>query len=487
MNLQEKTTKGVRYTFAATVLSGLTQAAVLVVLARLLTPADYGLVAGALVIVTPIQNLAFMGLERAMVLQTAISPVTQKLMNYITIGLALITVFALLIVLEVLPLGSTFRLIAMSLAPLIILSAIGLTARTRLRREMEFGKLALADTIAQIVGFGALSILAALSGFGAWSLVFGYVAQAALHTSLCIALLGRKAPPQQDGSGPIKKIFLAAYRLSTISVLEMIYAQIPSFFVGAYFGAYALGQFSRGYALINLPVQLLVNSMSRVLFTSFVVVRDEQEKLRNGCRLLVEIAAAITLPLCFGMAAAASEVVAVLLGPQWDEAESMIPWLAVGTAAAMMAHLFAVMNEAVGRLREKFVIQAVTMIASVLAFWLATHVSLHACAASYAFGGMIFLFGQLMLSARVLKNDLLTIIIWLMPGTLCALALTAYIFGIRMLFLNSLPLQILLGLEIFGCGAILALLYGVFFPRLLREIVLLAGLGNWVKRWQGKQ
>ncbi len=485
MNLREKTLKGVRFTFVATVISGLTQAVILIVLARLLTPVDYGLVAGALVIVTPVQNLLFMGIERAMVLQADINLRMANLMGWITTGLSLITCIAMLITLMVVPMDLNFRFVVMGLAPLLILSAIGLSARTQIRRAMEFGKLAIADVVAQVIGFGAFSIIAALCGFGVWSLVFGYIAQAALHAGLCIGLHRRAMLEQHADRGALKPIFLAAYRLSKISVLEMVHGQMPSFFVGGYLGAPALGQFNRSYALINLPVQLLVNSMSRVLFTSFIIVRDDQEKLRNGCRLLVEIAAAVTLPLCFGMAVAAPEVVAVLLGPQWHEAASLMPWLAVGTAATMMAHLFAVMNEAVGRLQEKFVIQAATTAVAVLAFFLAVQVGLQACAAAYAFGGAVFLVGQLILSARVLKVDLWTIAAWLAPGGLCALAVTVYVFGIRM-FVSSLSSQILLGLEVAGCGTILLLVYGIFFPRLMREIALLSGLGKWIGHWQGR-
>src|SRR5262249_24073081 len=162
-----------RFTLAATVLSGLTQALALVVLGRLLTPTDYGLVAGALVIISLVQNVLFMGIERAMILQATMSCRTSSLMGWLAIGLSLITCGVLAIVLLCAPMNSNFRAVVMSLTPMIIMWAIGLSARTRIRRAMEFGKLAIADTVAQVIGFGALSILAAFAGYGAWSLVFG--------------------------------------------------------------------------------------------------------------------------------------------------------------------------------------------------------------------------------------------------------------------------------------------------------------------------
>ena len=104
-------------------------------------------------------------------------------------------------------------------------------------------------------------------------------------------------------------------------------------------------------------------------------------------------------------------------------------WLSVGTAAAMISHLFAAMNEAVGRFEEKFIIQALTTAISILAFSFAVHFGLEACAAAYAFGWVVFLVGQLVLSVRVLMVDLWTIAAWLAPGGLCALAINVYVFG----------------------------------------------------------
>lgn len=476
MSLRAATTRSVRTTFAAMIVSGIMQAITLVVLARLLTPADYGLVAGALIVLTIVQRLIFGNIESAIVLQSEMSQGKWQSMFWVQFPIALTLAIAAACAALLLPIGTDFRFIALTMIPVLMISGLAFVARAKLRSDMAFGRLASIDLVAQNIGLGLVSIVAAIFGFGAMSLVLGYIAQAGLQIIGLYYYAGLDTGRGVNRSS-MRPVFKTAAKLLSTSVLEVLHGQISPAFVGTFLGAQALGQYNRALSLIRLPVELVSTSMSRVLYSTFKIVRDEPAKLLLGCRTLIQTATAVTLPLCLGMAGASHELVKVILGDQWMSTSEIIPWIALGSALSTTGHLLAVMNEAVGQLGAKFAIQAITTITTALAFIVAVQHGLIGCAIAYAFAGTVFLSGQLLLSARVLKRSPIILIGWAMPSICCSVLILVSVLLVRYFFDQLSPIW-LLTLEVATCGIELALFYPIFFPQLFNQMMELSGLDN---------
>ena len=476
MTLERRLAGGVRVNLIANIATFGAQAAMMAVLARLLHPSEYGVVAAALIIVKPVQQILFNGLEQSAVLQTEMPPRATTTLFWMSAVFAVGGVAILMVIAQLLPIPHDLQSATMGLSFVLLGPALAIAPRVMLRRQMAFGKLAIVETAATVIGFGAVSIGCALAGLGAMSLVYGYVGQTLVRAAGCFAY----CPGCVDGwvfdFPAVRPTVSMGARITSVSLLEIIQAQLPSSFIAAYFGAAPLGQFSQSLSLIATPIQLISQSMTKVASTSFRIVRSDVAQLRQSCGSLMATASAITVPICFGMAATAGPLVLVVLGPQWAPASRIAPWLAIGAACRVLAHVLAVMNEAAWRLNEKFLIQVVTIVATVGAFLFAVHGGLRECAQAYSFASFVYLAGQAILSARILRTGAVEMIGWIVPACVCSALIYLGVLILNTVCAVSSP-YLQLGLDMAFCGAILTGLYAICFPRLRRDFLLLAGFG----------
>src|SRR5258707_999029 len=179
MQLREKTIRGVRATLLGTVGGALMQMGILVALARLLTPVDYGTFAAANIVLLPLQALILSTTERAVIIQgdlsdSALSSI-ESFMFWIMSGFAIAIAagggVAWLLFHSLI--GATLAASAGALP----VAALTMSSRARLRRDMAFGRLVAVDFVAQLLCIGLFSIVCAWMGFGPFSLVIGASSQ----------------------------------------------------------------------------------------------------------------------------------------------------------------------------------------------------------------------------------------------------------------------------------------------------------------------
>jgi PST family polysaccharide transporter len=478
MNLRIRTARSVRISLATTIASTMAQALAMAALARLLSPAEYGLAAAALVIVKPVQQLLLLGLEQSAVLQTDLPPRAIPSLFWISICAALAGCVGIIVALWLIPgIPEDYRAITIAFSFLLPASAIAIAPRAVMRRDLAFGKISIAEFVAVVVGFGGVGIVAAAAGCGAFSLVYGYVGQALLRSAISCALCPGFPPRWDFEISQIRPIFSFGIRVTKVSVLETLHIQVAPAFIAFYFGWAALGQFNQALMLITLPILLIAASVTKVVSTSFRMARHDLPQLEDVCRTLVENAAAVTLPICFGIAAAATPLVKVVLGPQWSEAARIIPWISLGAACNCLAMLFAVMNEAVGRLEAKMIIQGVVTATLGVLLFFAVQAGLERCAQVYSVVALFYLACQIALSKRVLHTGIATMARWIAPGLQCSALVVAFILGMQTAFphLQAVPQT---ALDVMGAAVILSAFYTLLHPRLLRQIFERAGLGE---------
>ena len=160
-----------------------------------------------------------------------------------------------------------------------------------------------------------------------------------------------------------------------------------------------------------------------------------------------------------------------------SEPARLMPWLCLGAACNCIAMLFAVMNEAVGRLEEKLIIQGAATVFMVALLFLAARSGLERCAQVFSIGSLFYLLCQTALSRRVLGVGYGEMARWTLPGLLCSALVAGFILGLRAA-LPHLSVFVLTGLAVAGAAAILWAFYALFYPRLLRQIFELAGVGG---------
>jgi lipopolysaccharide exporter len=270
-----------------------------------------------------------------------------------------------------------------------------------------------------------------------------------------------------------------AFLVGNISYLEIVQAQVPFTFIGSILGTTQLGLFSRAYSLVQLPIELLTNAISRVLYSSFVTLRDDKERFVKGLYRLMECATVVIFPIAIGMAVAAPQLVGAVLGPRWLETQPLIPWLTLGSALTMTGTLFAGVIEAALHLRVKFYGQLVTLLVGIVAFALLTRHGLVDASIAFAIAWFLYFLGQVYLAKVLLHLNALDLLVCMAPGLVGGAVVGIYIFSVQM-FLSGVATVSLLIVEVIGSGLLLAGVVAFLFPRLFRELLNYSGLDRYL-------
>lgn len=478
-SIRHKTVSGVRVTVSTTLITGIIQTAFLVILARALSPRDYGIAAIGLVLVAPLEHILFAGLERAVII-TAGEFSGEELAQLNTLNLY-IGLFSASIVFSAAAIGSfipgfgIYSWTILCLSPMALLNGLTITARTHLRRTLAYRELAAADLAAQVTQ--SISTLAgALIGLGSFAITLGIVLRAGVRAAVNLynARLGLTFASRLNLVAPIVR---TSFSISKTSILELTQINLPTLFIGPNAGPVSLGLYNRGYYLIQLPVELLLSAMNRVMFSVFNIVREDRDRLLKGSQSLVEIAGAVCVPLCFGTAAASPEVVRVLLGTQWLRLTAFMPLLCIITMISMLSATLSVINEASTYFDQRFFNQFTAVAATSVALGVVVlnHWGLSAYCLAVLVGNVIMFAGNTILSAKVLRCPRHRILWWLFPSVACGIFLTIGVTIVR-LGLASLPAPLVLLAEMAVCSIGQFTLYAVFWRRTLLEVLSYSGL-----------
>jgi lipopolysaccharide exporter len=479
-SLSLKTIRGVKATLVGTVGGALLQMFILIVLARLLTPQDYGAYAVALIIVQPLQTAVLSTTERALVIQGEVPE--ESMSSVLGITFWMMVAIAIVIGLSGLLVAKWFDNVTgatlAACAPILPVAALAMTARAHLRRQMAFGKLVVTDLSSQILGVGGVSILCAMMGFGPFSLVLGSLVQVSVQALgyRSGAIRGTGMNTNFAAARPTLKM---AYLLGRISLLEIIQGQVPSIFIGAILGTAQLGLFSRAYSLVQVPIELLTTAILKVLYSSFVTVREDKEKFVRALYRLLECVIVIIFPIGIGMAIAAPQLVGTILGDRWHETEPLIAWLALGSALTMTGTLFASAVEAALHLNAKFYGQLLSLLVSSVLFAVLTRYGLVAASIAFAAAWILYFFVQACLAKVLLHLSLSKLLSSFAPGVVGGAVIGVYVLAVQSA-LHTLSPVMLLAIEIVGCGVLLACVVAFLFPRLFRELLSYSGLDSFV-------
>ncbi|HEY0835734.1 MAG TPA: oligosaccharide flippase family protein [Azospirillum sp.] len=482
MSNEGRTIRAIRITLVANGVSAVAQIGIMVVLARLVASEDYGLVAGALALVRPVQYLLTGGAERAILLLPGLSQegIDSAFWAVMTAAAVASLVLAALVPPSVrLGVPEDFAAVVLALVPLLAIGAAGTVFRGVLRRRFAFGGLVIADLAGQILGTGAVAILAAAAGWGASALVAGLLAQALLQTGIAAAIAihsaGLRIRPRIDRAA-LRPIVAASVSMSKTSMLEVLNGQLPPAIIGPLLGAHALGLYNRAASLVQVPVEMIVTSLTRVQISDIGALRDSPAELRRTCGTLTETVGAVVLPLCGGMMLAAPELVAVVLGAGWADAAEAVSWTCLAVAAFMVGHVFAVVNEGTLRLDERFRIQVITMLLAGAGLALGAGVGFDAALAGWAFSAIAFMALHMRLMARVLQVPVGDVLARLVPGTVAAVACMAGVAGLSLALPSDTGPALRLCLDIAVCGSCVVLIYATLFPSVFATLLRYGGL-----------
>lgn len=334
---------------------GALKVVVLVVLTRLLTPADFGVVTAALVVINFSLNFSQVGLGPALVQRPTLQP------RHISTAFVASTLFGFIVAATIwfaAPLvAQFFRMdhltpVVRALAIIFIISGVGVVPESLLQRDLRFRFIANRHVLTYAVSWLGVGVGLALLGWGSWSLVVAQVTQVTLST----AILLHAAPPSLRARPTWASfIELLEYGLGqSITRMGIIVAnQADNLVVGRWLGAVALGLYSRAYQLIQVPTGLLADVLDKVLFPTMARVQNDPKRLASAYLRGTAALVLLTLPLGVVAALLAPELVAVAFGSRWLALVPPFQVLALGMTFRASIRMSDSLSRATGRMYRR--------------------------------------------------------------------------------------------------------------------------------------
>lgn len=306
--------------------------AVIVVMARLLTPADFGLVAGALVLIDFIEVFADLGIGLVIVQRPRLEE--RHIRAGFTISASLGLLLAVIIWMGAPAFSHFFRMPGMTpilraMALVFPIDSLSLVASALLQRDLQFRTLARISVAAYIVGYGFVGITLAILGFGVWALVCSYLAQT-LVVSLTVLITRPHSKRLSFHWQTLKEMTYTGAGFSAAQIFNYVALKGDNAVVGRWLGAGALGIYTRAYGLMSMSVTIFGSAFDRVLFASLAKMQHEKARLALAFKRSVAVITLIVLPTSAVMFILAPELIQVLLGPKWLQVIVPFQILALG-------------------------------------------------------------------------------------------------------------------------------------------------------------
>ncbi len=328
-DLKQRAIRGGLAKLCAQVVTTVLRIGSLMVLARMLTPGDFGLIAMVAVVVGVLNLFRDLGLSTATIQRTDVS--NDQLSTLFWINLLVGLLLTCLAAASAPALAAFYReprlvWVTIALAGSFVINAAGIQHSALLQRQMRFTALAGIETLSLFVSVVA-GLALAISGAGYWSLV-GMTLAAPATYSAAVWFVSGWAPGRPRRAAGVGAMLRTGGIVTANGLVMYAAYNLEKILLGRFWGADALGIYGRAYQLISIPTENLNSAVGGVAMSALSRVKDDPARLRSyflkGYALLI----AATLPITAACALFADDLVRIMLGPQWAEAAPIFRLLA---------------------------------------------------------------------------------------------------------------------------------------------------------------
>ena len=383
-DLQRRVARGLTWTIVDTWGSQALNLGIFVVLARLLTPVDFGLVALAAVFVALAQLLVDQGLGDALIQRPQVTRSHIDTAFWVAVVTGTLLMVSGLLLAE--PIAGTLH--EPELAPILrvlalsfVLSALASIPAALLRRELAFRRLAMRAILAAGVG-GVVSVAMAIGGFGAWALVGQQVAAAAVSVIVLWGVTPWR-PGWRISLRHFGELFSFGAHIVGSDLLNFLSRNVDNLLIGVVLGPVQLGLYAIGYRILTVTQTMLVTVAVRITFPAFARLQHDPERMRRAYFRVSRAGSLVILPGYVGLALVAPELTVAVFGERWIESGAVAAILfLIGPVLTIQAFSGSLLN-ATGHPNVLFRFRLISSVVNVLGFLIAVPFGIHAVAAAF--------------------------------------------------------------------------------------------------------
>jgi len=318
LSLKKQSLNGALWTFIDILVNKGSYFTATIILARILGPREFGIIGMITLFVTIGNVLVDSGMSTSLLRSNKITETDYSTVFIINIVTSFI-VYCLLFFTA--PFIATFykQLILIDVIRIyglgILINSFRSIHNVKLTKDLEFKKLTILNLPGNIIGL-IVAVWIGYLGFGVWSLVYLFIVNQFISTSVFWFAIKWKPSIEFDYL-KFKHHFKFGYKLLLSAQLNVIFENIYNVLIGKFYNIKVLGFYERAYAFNSYPVSILSSIITKVSLPSLTLIIDDAERLQNAYKNILQIAFYITATgLCFGVLLA-NQFVSIVLGDNW--------------------------------------------------------------------------------------------------------------------------------------------------------------------------
>ena len=301
---------------------------VMIVMARMLTPGDYGLVGMLTVFIAISQSLVDSGFSQALIRKQDRTETDNSTVFYFNLVIGLLMYGGLFFAA---PLIANFynepRLVSITrvLCLSVLMNSFVVVQRALLTARLDFKTQAKA-ALSAAVSSGCIGIWMAAVGYGVWAIVAQQLTNLGIN-ALLLWIFSHWRPSAHYSWKSFRELFGFGSKLLASGLLDTFYRNIYLIVIGKFFSAQDLGYYTRAHQFSDFPSSNVTGIMQRVTYPVLCSIKDNDTRLADIYRRFLRVSAFVIFPLMTGLAALAKPLVCVLLKEQWLFCATLLPIL----------------------------------------------------------------------------------------------------------------------------------------------------------------
>ena len=330
-SLKDKTVKGVAWSGIDNVAHFGVSFVISIVLARLLTPDDYGLIGLTAIFTAVCTALINGGFSTALIRTKDATEDDYNTAFIVNLGMSLL-LYAIVFICA--PFIAYFferqELVALTRVSSLgmIIGALSLVQQTRLIKRIDF-KTQTQITITASLVSGAVGIVMAFCGCGVWSLVAQGLTSQTLRAIL-LWFFNRWMPQLRFSASSFRSLFGFGWKMMFSNILDTVWKELYQLIVGKFYSPATLGQYTRATGFSRLFSSNLTTVIERVTYPVLSEIQDDSKKMISAYRRMIKTTMFVTAICMFSLGAISEPLIYCLIGPKWHEAATYLPLICIG-------------------------------------------------------------------------------------------------------------------------------------------------------------
>lgn len=325
-SLRGKTVKGVGWSFIDSFAGQGITFLVGLVLARLLTPEEYGLIGIVTIFIAVFNSIVDSGFSNALIRKSDAKDIDYNTVFITNMVFSVVLFFALFFSAPFI--ADFFSRPQLSpllkvMASIVIINAFAIIQRTLLVKRIDFKTQTKISLISSITS-GVVGIGMAYCGYGVWSLAGQQISRQLLNT-LFLWIFAKWYPKLQFSWSSFKELFGFGWKLLVSSLIDTVWKEIYQVVIGKCYSPATLGQYTRAHQFGSIFSSNLNNIIQRVSYPVLSAIQDDKERLKQAYRRVIKVTMLVTFTLMLGLAAISKPMIQVLVGDQWLMAANLLP------------------------------------------------------------------------------------------------------------------------------------------------------------------